>query len=101
MTRRFLALAALAGCVTPYERVKDLKTIEAARAELGRTQLVAINQFPPNGEAWYFDWQHCVLYVDGKFRMSMAITQTGKGPKETVECSPEAAARHDERARRH
>lgn len=64
-----LAMLLLAACATPWARVKDAKTIEAARALLGGYE-PQVTTYPPNAEAWYFGKNECVLFVDGALRLS-------------------------------
>ncbi|MDP1826070.1 MAG: hypothetical protein Q8L48_22585 [Archangium sp.] len=64
-----LALSLLAGCATPWLQVKDAKTIEEARKQLG-SYTPSVTPYPPNAEAWYFGKNECVLFIDGKVRFS-------------------------------
>lgn len=70
-TRLLLPLLVLAGCATPFSRVKDAKTIDEARAQLGTSKPV-IKTYGANAEAWYFENDDCVLFVDGQVRMTKA-----------------------------
>ena len=82
----------LTGCATAFERVSAVKTLPEAREALGRTQLVAVNQHSPTAESWYFDWQHCILFVGGRRRWTKSIEETGvkNAERKTVDCSLEA-----------
>lgn len=82
----------LSGCVTTFDRVAAAKTLDEAKVALRGEAPTAINQHPPNAEAWYFGWQQCVLFVDGTQRWRKTVTQTGVKLSEraTVDCSPEA-----------
>lgn len=84
----------LSGCVTTFERVKASKTLDAAKLALNGESPTAINPHPPNAEAWYFGWQQCVLFVEGKLRLAKTVKQTGVKVSEraTVDCSLEALA---------
>ncbi len=82
----------LSGCATAYDRVTKVKTLEEAKVALQGSAPTVINQHPPNAEAWYFGWQHCVLFIDGVQRWSKSVEQTGVKASEaaTVDCSLEA-----------
>jgi hypothetical protein len=92
-----LALVLLSGCATtPFAKVKEAKTIEAARALLDGYE-PSITPYPPNAEAWYFGRNECVLFVDGKVRLSKSSETTvtysdGKSRKlynqKQVACAP-------------
>ena len=70
MKKLALCFAAMfVGCATPYAQVKKVHTIEEARALLGSYE-PSITPYPPNAEAWYFGKSECVLFIDGKLRMS-------------------------------
>ena len=88
-TALWLSLGWVMGCATAYERVAATKSIAEAQQALGSERPTAVNPYPPRAEAWYFGWQHCVLFIDGKLRWSKSVTQTGVGfyEKDTVDCS--------------
>jgi hypothetical protein len=90
-------MALLAGCATPYAKVKTAKTIDEARSYLGDYQPEVL-PYPPNAEAWYFGRNECVLFIDGKLRMSkdtysQRVSSTGREshlqPGQVL-CSPSA-----------
>lgn len=82
----------LSGCATAFDRVTKVKTLDEAKTALEGAAPTVINQHPPNAEAWYFGWQHCVLFIDGVRRWSKSVSQTGVKASEaaTVDCSLEA-----------
>lgn len=98
--KKLVCVAALfVSCATPYAKVKTAKTIEEARSYLGDYQ-PSITPYPPSAEAWYFDRNECVLFVDGKLRMSRdsltertnsnGLTRKTISQKQVV-CSPSEA----------
>lgn len=82
----------MSGCATTFERVVAVKTLDEAKAILGAEKPTAINEHPPNAESWYFGWQQCVLFIDGKQRLTKTVSQTGvaRADLATVDCSLDA-----------
>ncbi|MGV3621805.1 MAG: hypothetical protein ACO1OB_13360 [Archangium sp.] len=68
-TLTVLVAVTCAGCASVYDRVKATGSIEEGRAALQGYE-PAITPYPPNAEAWYFGRNECVLFVDGKLRVS-------------------------------
>jgi hypothetical protein len=87
---RLLLLVLLQGCATTFDRVQAARTLDEARAALRGEAPTAITPYPPNAEAWYFGWQRCVLFVDGKKRLVRTMEETGVAfaKRGTVDCSP-------------
>ena len=83
-----LLAVAWSGCAaSPFAQVAKARTIEEARKLLGDTRPM-VTPYPPNAEAWYFGKNECVLFVDGKVRLSKS-SYTQKGDNE-VPASKEA-----------
>jgi len=92
--RLALGCLLLAGCAaSPWIKVKDAKTIEEARALLDGTT-PQVTPYPPNAEAWYFGKNECVLFLDGKLRVSKSSQSVrGDNPvpdakQQQVLCTP-------------
>lgn len=62
-----------AGCATPWAQVKDAKTIE---------------------EAWYFGKNECVLFVDGKIRLSKTSSTEATYESGAVKPRPDSEHSH-------
>lgn len=94
MRRPHLLPALLAtACASPWASVKNAKTLDEARALLGGYQ-PSVETYGPTTEAWYFGKNECVLFVDGRLRVSKSsYTETESGrvassKQQQVVCSP-------------
>lgn len=83
-----------------YERVKNAHDLDTARSQLRGVE-PSITKYPPNAEAWYFGKNECVLFIDGKVRLSRSsYTQRGdvavaSWRERQVLCSPSEVREHE------
>jgi hypothetical protein len=96
MRRLILGLAVtLVSCSgAAFNRVKNARTLEEARAKLeGYTP--EVTHYGTEAEAWYFGSDACVLFVDGMLRTTQTTAtwvEGGSGmqpgPKSRAFCAP-------------
>lgn len=85
----------LIGCSgAAFNRVKDARTIEDARAKLDGYQ-PEVTSYGPDAEAWYFGNEACVLFVNGMNRLTQSTAtwveggaRMQPGQKKRAFCAP-------------